>query len=148
MPPLCGPALNDSALRVKLPTEPFVVSKAEPVRVGLDTATELAPLPVNVMLWLLGPNVIWAACAPDPQSAASPMAIRSVVFIAGLSKGKVFLCFMGTNTSNYCATCTGAAFSTACEFVFAPIQPQCKKNRHENRYRFGLPIRNDPLFGG
>jgi hypothetical protein len=30
----------------------------EPVRVGLETLTELAPLPVNVMLWLLGPKVI------------------------------------------------------------------------------------------
>jgi hypothetical protein len=79
---------------VKVPTAALVVSKAEPVRVGLDTVTELAPLPVKVILWLLGPNVIWAACAPDPQSAASPMVIRSLVFIAGLSKGIVFPCFM------------------------------------------------------
>jgi hypothetical protein len=62
-----------------------VVSKAEPVRVGLVTETELAPLPVKVILWLLGPNVIWAACAPDPHRAAKPIAIRSFVFMIGLS---------------------------------------------------------------
>jgi hypothetical protein len=70
------------------------VSKAEPVRLGLDTATELAPLPVKVILSLLGPNVIWAACAPAPQSAANPMAISSDVFIVGLSKGISSLFFM------------------------------------------------------
>jgi len=58
--------------------------KAEPVRVGLDIVTELAPLPVKVILWLLGPNVIWAACAPDPQRAAKPIAIRSFVLIFSL----------------------------------------------------------------
>ena len=42
MPPLCGPAVKDSPLSVKLPTKTFVVSKAEPVRVGLVTVTELA----------------------------------------------------------------------------------------------------------
>jgi len=73
---------------VKVPTAALVVSKAEPVRVGLYIVTELAPLPVKVILWLLGPNVIWAACAPDPQRAAKPIAIRSFVLIfRSLSKG-------------------------------------------------------------
>ena len=44
IPPLCGPAVKDSAPRVKLPTRPLVVSKAEPARVGLVTVTGLAPL--------------------------------------------------------------------------------------------------------
>src|SRR5438132_13872198 len=72
---------------VKVPTRLLVVSKAEPVRVGLVTETELAPLPVKVILWLLGPKVIWAACAPDAERAAKPIAIRSFVIMIGLSKG-------------------------------------------------------------
>src|SRR5439155_16973628 len=85
IPPTCGPAVKDSTLMLKLPTSALVVSNAEPVRVGLETATELAPLPVKVILWMLGPNVIWAACAPDPQRAAKPIAIRSFVLMVGLS---------------------------------------------------------------
>jgi hypothetical protein len=65
----CGPAVNDSAVMLKLPTAAFVVSNAIPIKVGLETETELAPLPVNVMDWLLGPKVICAASAPVPQSA-------------------------------------------------------------------------------
>src|SRR5207248_3604357 len=65
---------------LKLPTAAFVVSNAEPVRVGLETATELAPLPVNVMFCALGPKVIWAACAPDAHRADSAMMVKSLVF--------------------------------------------------------------------
>ena len=67
---------------MKVPTRAFVVSKAEPVRVGLVTVTELAPLPVNVMLWLLGPKVIWAAPTPEPHKSgliANAIAVKSLV---------------------------------------------------------------------
>ena len=93
------------------------------VRVGLDTATELTPSPVKVILWLLGPNVIWAACAPDPQSAASPMVIRSLVFIAGLSKGIVFPCFMDLAKQQLCHVRLPKVFKSL-RCIFAPSQPQ------------------------
>src|SRR5207237_10762168 len=71
-------------LMVKVPTAVLVVSKAEPVSVGLVTVTELAALPVKVILWVLGPNVIWAACAPDAQRsgpATSATAVRRFLYI-------------------------------------------------------------------
>jgi len=58
----------------------------------------------KVILSLLGPNVIWAACAPAPQSAANPMAISSDVFIVGLSKGISSLFFHELAGANYRAT--------------------------------------------
>src|SRR5882724_1785798 len=108
---------------VKVPTAPLVVSKAEPVRVGLVTETELAPFPVKVIFWLLGPNVIWAACAPDPQRAAKPIAIRSFVIMMGLSKGNMPPIFM-TSQSNYRATIFSPTFSRACDCLICDIEPQ------------------------
>jgi hypothetical protein len=89
----CGPAVNDSAVMLKLPTAAFVVSNAIPVKVGLETETELAPLPVNVMDWLLGPKVICAASAPVPQSATNVIAVRNfVVFMFTVSKREMYPC--------------------------------------------------------
>ena len=65
---------------LKLPTAAFVVSNAEPVRVGLETATELAPLPVKVMFCALGPKVIWAASAPNAHRADIAIMVKSLVF--------------------------------------------------------------------
>src|SRR5207253_4656819 len=97
---------------VKAPTAPLVVSKAEPVRVGLVTETELTPLPVKVILWLLGPNVIWAACAPDPQRATMPIAISSFVTMIGLQKSLHDLQAAISVPGRF-----WSAFSMACDFL-------------------------------
>src|SRR6202023_3954204 len=84
-PPLWGPAMKESGLRLRVPTAPLLVSSASPVNCWLTTVTELAPFPVKVMLCALGPKVICAANAPDAHRGgpiASTTAARSLVFIS------------------------------------------------------------------
>jgi hypothetical protein len=73
-----------------------------PVKVGLETETELAPLPVNVIDWLLGPKVICAASAAVPQSATNVIAVRNFVafMFTVLQKGNVSLSIVGPHLAS------------------------------------------------
>src|ERR1700680_2776571 len=75
-PPLCGPAMKESGLRLRVPTATLLVSSASPVNCWLTTVTAFAPFPVNVMLCALGPKVICAANAPDAHRGG-PIARRT-----------------------------------------------------------------------